>query len=169
MLLIQLKQGKYAFIANYMRKAAEMARKLVSDDIDVEVTALQRVKDSSKKEQVNSECIKDADYSFATVNRLAKAFYSQAGEANLLDAGYHDALQRALSGASSQGLSNDEVLRQALISSQQAFPAMLQALRGLNAATTREVAVRGPTTGQGFTFRHAAANPTAYQKAFGDI
>lgn len=77
MKLAQLKQDDKESIADYLKKASDISRKLPNDEIDVGMATLQGMRDRSKREQVNFKCNKDSDYTFPRVERLIKAAYSE--------------------------------------------------------------------------------------------
>lgn len=101
------------------------------------MAAIRGMQDQPQREQVSFVCNKDSDYSFATVEKLIKAASSEIGKPNPFDPGYKNAMQ-VTQGCSGQ--TNDKLLRQVLINSNQAFPAMLQALQSLNVVANQGVA-----------------------------
>ena len=85
--------------------------------------------DEEKRGRISFECNKNADYTFTNVLKLIKAAYSEIGKANPFDPGYKDSLKLTLPGAPQ--LSNEELMRQVLINTNQAFPALVQGMRSL--------------------------------------
>ena len=132
MKLAQLRQEDKELIADYLKRASDISRKLPNDEIDVGMAVVRGMKDKTKREQVNFECSKDSDYTFTTVEKLVKAAYSEIGKPNPFDPGYKEATQTVTLG--SHGQTSDEMLRQALANSSQALPAILQALRSMHVA-----------------------------------
>ena len=88
----QLKQEDEENIADYLKRAAELASKMVNDDIDVGMAILRGMKDQFKREQINFECNKGSDYSYPTVEKLIKAVYSEIGKPNPFDPAYRDSM-----------------------------------------------------------------------------
>lgn len=145
MKVAQLKQEDNESIADYLKKAFELSRKMVNDEIDVGMATLRGMRDQFKREQVNFECSKGSDYSYQTVEKLIKAAYSEVGKPNPFDPSYKDTIGVELPhGRTSQ--SNDEMLRQVLINTNQAFPAILQGFRSLNMAANNGIVVKGSPT-----------------------
>ena len=146
MKIAQLRQEDKENIADYLKRAAELARKMVHDDIDVGMATLRGMRDQFKREQINFECNKSSDYDYLTVERLIKAAYSEVGKPNPFDPDYKDARGLVLPGNGS--LTNDELLRQVLINTNQAFPTLLQSFRSLNLAANNGITIRQPTASQ---------------------
>lgn len=134
--LHNLEQLESENIAEYLKKASELAMKLPTDDIDVGMATLKGMSDIQKRERVSFECNKDHDYSFTTVQRLIKAAYGEVGKLTPFDPGYKDSMKITLPGIPAAS-NNDELLRQVLINTQQALPALLQGLRNLGTNPTR--------------------------------
>lgn len=129
--LAQLSQGQQETIAEYLKRASELSKKLTGDDIEVGMATLKGMKDQSKKDQVTFECNKAANYGYASVERLIKAIYMEIGKPNPFDPSYRQNNELVLaSGQAKQ--TNEDLMRQALLQASQAFPAMLQGLRSLN-------------------------------------
>ena len=127
--LANLQQGEHENIADYLKRAGELSLKLPQEDIDVGMATLKGMHDVGKRERISFECNKDADYSYANVLRLIKAAYSEIGKTNPFDPNYKDSLKLTLPGASA--LTNEELMRQVLINTNQAFPALVQGMRSL--------------------------------------
>ena len=145
MKVAQLKQEDNESIAEYLKKAFELSRKMVNDGIDVGMATLRGMRDQFKREQVNFECNKGSDYSYQTVEKLIKAAYSEVGKPNPFDPSYKDTMGVVLPhGRTSQ--SNEELLRQVLINTNQAFSAILQGFRSLNMAANNGIVVKGSPT-----------------------
>ena len=95
------------------------------------------MQDTSKRERVSFECGKDADYSYSTVTRLFQAAYTEIGKVNPFNSGYKDAMRVTLPGV--MKVSNDELMRQVLINTNQAFPALVQGMRVLHTANAPSI------------------------------
>ena len=142
----QLKQEDKENIADYLKRAAELARKMVHNDIDVNIATLRGIKDQFKREQINFEYNKGSNYLYLTIKRLIKAAYSEVGKPNPFNPDYKDAKGLVLPGHASQ--TNDELLRQVLINTNQAFPAILQGFRSLNLAANNGITIKQNTAPQ---------------------
>ena len=142
----QLKQEDEENIADYLKRAAELASKMVNDDIDVGMAILRGMKDQFKREQINFECNKGSDYSYPTVEKLIKAAYSEVGKPNPFDPSNKDVTGVVLPhGRPVQ--TNDDLLRQVLINTNQAFPALLQGFRAINMAVSNNAGFNAPQQG----------------------
>ena len=161
MKVAQLRQEDKESIADYLKRAAGLSRKMVHDDFNIGMATLRGMRDQSKREQINFECNKGSDYSFLTVEKLAKAAYSEVGKPNPFDPDYKDARGLVLPGHGS--LTNDELLRQGLINTNQAFPAILQGFRSLNLAANNGITIKPPTASQ------PAGDPLRIKKDLSEI
>ena len=81
----QLKQSDREDIAEYLKRAGDLARKMPDDEIDIGMATLRGMDDQHKRSQVNFECNKGQDYSYPTVEKLIKAAYSEIGKPNPFD------------------------------------------------------------------------------------
>lgn len=144
-----LQQGSDKPISEYLKRASKLSRKLPTEEIELGMSTLKGIVEVTKQQQVTFECNKSADYSFATVENLIKAAYSEIGKVNPFDPNYKDSMRVNLPGSSR--LSNKELMRQVLMNTTQAFPAILQGLRNLNTATTNGIPIKasGPAPGVG--------------------
>ena len=129
--LHNLEQLEDENIAEYLKKASELAMKLPTDDIDVGMATLKGMRDLGKRERVSFECNKDHDYSFTTVQRLVRAAYSEVGKLTPFDPGYKDAMKITLPGIPASA-NTDDLLRQLLINTNQAIPALVHGMRAMN-------------------------------------
>jgi len=129
-------------ISEYLDRADDLAAKLPSDDIDVGMAVLKGMRDGSKKEKVSFECNKDANYSYDMVKKLIKAAYSEVGKISPFDPSYKESMQVSL--RDSGITTTDELLRQVLINTNAAFPALLQGMRSLNTAVASGVSIAKP-------------------------
>jgi len=129
-------------IFEYLDRADDLAAKLPSDDIDVGMTVLKGMRDGSKKERVSFECHKDANYFYDMVKKLIKAVYSEVGKISPFDLSYKKSMQVSL--RDSEIITTDELLRQVLINTNAAFPALLQRMRSLNTAVASDVSIAKP-------------------------
>ncbi|KAL9100381.1 MAG: hypothetical protein Q9163_004239 [Psora crenata] len=137
--IAQLKQEENESIAEYLKRAEDLSTHMAVDEIDLGMAMLRGMKDQHKKDQVNFECNKGADYMYTTVENLIKAAYSEVGKPNQFDLTYKGSSGAVLpQGSTIQ--TNDELLRQVLINTNQAFPAILQGFRTLNMAASNGVA-----------------------------
>ena len=82
----------------------------------------------------------------STVTRLIKAAYTEVGKVNPFDPGYKDSMKITLPGVTK--LSNKELIRQVLINTNQAFPALVQRIRALYTANTKGVITKQPNVSQ---------------------
>ena len=82
MKLHNLKQAVDENIADYLRRAGELAIKLPTDNIEAGMATLKGMKDSNKLDRITFECNKDSDYSFTHVSKSIKAAYSEVGKIN---------------------------------------------------------------------------------------
>ena len=146
MKVAQLRQEDKESIADYLKRAAELSRKMVHDDFEIGMATLRGMRDQPKREQINFECNKESDYSYLTIEKLVKAAYSEVGKPNPFDPDYKDARGLVLPGHGSQ--TNDDLIRQVLINTNQAFPAILQGFRSLNLAANNGITIRLPTAPQ---------------------
>lgn len=64
MILTQLTQKNKENIIDYLKKIAELSRKLFNDDIDINVTILKKLRKQSKRNQINFVCNKNSNYIF---------------------------------------------------------------------------------------------------------
>ena len=149
--LANLEQIDTENIADYLKKASELAIRLPLDQLDVGMATLRGMKDKDKRERVSFECNKDADYAFATVVRFIKASYSEIGKINPFDPGYKDAMRVTLPEMSA--VSNEELMRQVLINTNQAFPALVQGMRALHTAQTKGLPIQQSTQSQAYPAR----------------
>ena len=163
--LANLEQLETENIADYLKKADELAIRLPNDYIDVGMATLKGMRDTSKRERVSFECGKDADYTYATVTRLIKAAYTEVGKANPFDPGYKDSMRVTLPGVTK--LSNEELMRQVLINTNQAFPALVQGMRALHTANTKGVTIKQPNTNQVQTY--PPRNPDRPRRSLSEI
>ena len=148
MKLARLKHDEGELIADYLKRASDISRKLPSDEVDVSMATLRGMRDRRKREQVNYDANKDSNYTLEKVEKLIKAAYSEVGERNPFDPDHKEAIQVVLPIGTKQ--TNDELLRQAMLNTNQALPAILQALRSLNtnAATSTAGKSRQGSFGQ---------------------
>lgn len=110
-------------ISEYLDRADDLAAKLPADDIDVGMTVLKGMKNGSKKEKISFECNKEANYAYDMVKKLVKAAYSEVGKISPFDPSYKESMQVSLKDI---GITTtDEPLRQVLINTNAAFPALL--------------------------------------------
>ena len=86
MAVAQLKQNDNEPIAEYLKRATDLARRVPNDEIEIGMATLCGMHDQHKRGQVNFECNKSSDYSFATVEKLVKAAYREIGKPNPFDA-----------------------------------------------------------------------------------
>ena len=70
MKLANLEQTDGENIADYLKRAMDLSRKLPNDEVDVGMATLKGMRDMHKRDQVTFECNKSADYSFKMVERL---------------------------------------------------------------------------------------------------
>lgn len=150
--LSQLEQKDGESISDYIERAEELATRLPSDDIDVGMATLKGMRDGLRRDRVTFECNKDADYSFAKIKKLIAAAYNEVGKISPFDPEYKEAMQVSLVGGGPSS-SMDDLLRQVLINTNAAFPAILQGIRSLNTAvaggsTTRQNNPSVPTEGK---------------------
>jgi len=128
-------------ISEYPDRADDFPAKLPSDDIDVGMAVLKGMRDGSKKEKVSFECNKDANYAYDMVKKLIKAAYSEVGKISPFDPNYKESMQVSLRDS---GITiTDELLRQVLINTNSAFPALLQRMRSLNTAVASGASING--------------------------
>lgn len=146
--LATLQQSEAESIADYIKRASELAIRLPSEQIDVGMAVLKGMRDVDKRQQVTFECNKDSDYSFPTVLRFMQAAYSEIGRMNPFDPGYKDSMQIALPGR--QSMSNEELMRQVLINTNQAFPALVQGMRALYTAQSKSSTAKPANQAQGY-------------------
>ena len=142
--LHNLEQSEGESISDFLDRAEELSMKLPQDDIDVGMAMLRGMRDVDKRERVSFECNKDADYSFANIKKLIKAAYSEVGKLSPFDPGYKESMQVTLTGGGS-AVSTDELLRQVLLNTTAAFPAILQGMRSLNTAMSQGAPLKQPT------------------------
>ena len=161
--LANLKQADSENIAEYLKRAEELAIRLPQDHFDVGMATLKGMNDASKRDLVSFECNKDLDYYFATVVRLIKAAYSEVGKVSPFNPGYKDAMRVTLPGVTK--LSNKELMRQVLINTNSAFPTLVQGMRALHAANNK--VIRQPTTNQVQTY--PPRNPDRPKKPLSEI
>ena len=138
--LANLKQSESENIAAYLKRASELAIRLPQDQMDVGMGILKGMSDNSKRDMVTFECNKDSDFTFTTVVQLIKAAYSEVGKVNPFDPSYKDAMRVTLPEVTN--LSNEELTRQVLLTTNSAFPALVQGMRVLHAANTKGVTAR---------------------------
>ena len=88
MKVAQSEQGNDETIAEYLKRAGDIARLMVSenDQIEIGIAMLRGMKDQFKREQVNFDCNKESNYFYPNVERLIKAVYSQVGKPNPFEA-----------------------------------------------------------------------------------
>ena len=77
-----LKQTADENIADYLRKTESLTTKLPVDDVDVDITTLKNIKNSSKLNRITFECNKNFDFNFAHVSMLIKIAYSEVDKIN---------------------------------------------------------------------------------------
>jgi len=103
------------------------------------MAVLKGMRDGSKKKKVSFECNKDANYFYDMVKKLIKAVYSEVGKISPFDLSYKEFMQVSL--RDSGIITTDELLRQVLINTNAAFPALLQRMRSLNTAVASGVSI----------------------------
>lgn len=130
--LHNLEQKEKENIADYLDRAEGLATKLPSDSIDAGMATLKGMTNNAKKERVSFECNKDSDYSFGTVKKLIKAAYSEVGKTSPFDTDFKKSMNVSL--GESLSTTTDDLLKQVLINTTNAFPALLQGMRSLNTA-----------------------------------
>ena len=140
--LANLEQLPNESIAEYLKRADELAIRLPQDTMDLGMAILRGMRDTSKRERVSFECEKDMDYNYSTVTRLVKAAYNEVGKPNPFNPGYKDALSLTLPKSTRE--STEELMRQTLINTNQAFPALVQGMRALHTAQLKAMAGRNP-------------------------
>lgn len=126
-------------ISEYLDRADDLAAKLLSDDIDVEMTVFKEMRDDSKKKKMSFECNKDANYAYNIIKKLIKTVYSEIEKISSFDSNYKEFMQISL--RDSEITIIDELLRQILINTNVAFSALLQKMRSLNTAVVSEVSI----------------------------
>ena len=131
MRLHSLRQANDEHIAEYLKRAEELAIKMPGDLREVGMATLKGMKESIKKDQITYTCNSEANWAFPNVVKLVKAAYSKIGDTNPWDPDFKDATKMILN----PGASTDELLRQALLQSTNTLPALLQ---GIGSMTTNQ-------------------------------
>ena len=142
MKLTQFKQKNIEQISKYMKKTSNITRKLLNDEIDVRMIILREMREIFKREQINFECNKEQDYNFVNVNKLIKIAYNEIDKSNSFDSNYKNVMQIILSYDTITEQTNDELLKQMLINSNQVFSTMLQTFRNLNVTTHQNITMK---------------------------
>ncbi|KAL8825271.1 MAG: hypothetical protein Q9170_007862, partial [Blastenia crenularia] len=125
-------------IASYLGRCDDLVLKIPTASVEIGMACLRGMKDPVKRERVSFECNKDSNYEYANVSRLIKAAYIEIGKISPFDPEYSNSMGISLPGATT----TEEMLRQALVNTSAAFPAILQGLRSLNTAVTKGVAFK---------------------------
>ncbi|KAL8864237.1 MAG: hypothetical protein Q9174_007424, partial [Haloplaca sp. 1 TL-2023] len=125
-----LSQHDTESIAVYIDRCKELATQLPDESIEVGMATLKGMRDPQKRERCSFECTKDNDYSFPKVVRLIKAAYTEIGKGNPFDNTRQESLQVSLPGPSS-AQTIEELLKQCLINTSSALPAILQGIRAI--------------------------------------
>jgi len=141
--LSQLEQKDGETIAEFLERAEDLATKLPTDEINVGMATLKGMKDDEKRSRVTYDCNKEQDFSFSHIKKLITAAYSEVGKISPFDPSYKESMQVSLMGQTTT-TSTEELLRQVLINTNVAFPALLQGMRSLNTAVTSGVSIKQP-------------------------
>lgn len=166
--LANLQQEDNENIADYLKRAGDLHQKLPQEYIDVGMATLRGMHDGERRGRVSFECNKNADYSYPNVLKLIKAAYSEIGKANPFDPGYKDSLKLTLPGAPQ--MSNEELMRQVLINTNQAFPALVQGMRNLQTTfAQRPVRQTNPLQIEGKPYQGRPADQSRPKKDISDI
>ncbi|KAG7008283.1 hypothetical protein G7Y79_00006g019030 [Physcia stellaris] len=140
----QLKQEKRKSIAEYLKRVEELTRKMTKDEMDVNMVILRGMRDQPKRDQINFEHNKNADYDYKNVKELIKAAYSEIRKPDPFDPVYKDTAVTLLSHGTQ---TNEDLRRQVLINTNQAFPAILNGCRSLNmSANQNQLTIGGTST-----------------------
>ena len=132
MKLANLKQADNENIADYTKRTYDLFNKLPNDDVEVGMATLRGMRDNDKKGRITFECSKDEDFTFATVQKLIKAAYSEIGRPSPFDHDQKNSLKLTLPATT---LTNEELLRQTLLNQSQLTTGMMQAFRSINMGT----------------------------------
>ena len=125
-----------------MKKASNITRKLLNDEIDERMIILREMREIFKRKQINFECNKEQNYNFVNVNKLIKIAYNEIDKSNSFDSNYKDVMQIILSYDTITEQTNDRLFKQMLINNNQVFSTMLQVLRNLNVITHQNITMK---------------------------
>lgn len=141
--LSQLEQKDGESIAEFLERAEDLATKLPTDEINVGMATLKGMKDEDKRSRVTYDCNKEQDFSFPHIKKLIAAAYSEVGKISPFDPSYKESMQVSLT-SQTTATSTEDLLRQVLINTNVAFPALLQGMRSLNTAVAGGVSIKQP-------------------------
>ena len=94
--IIELKQKDNKKITDYVKRINDLIRKMLSDDIEINIIIFRKMRKLYKKEQISFECNKNVNYSFINVQKLVKAVYNEINKSNLFDSEYNNSIRVVL-------------------------------------------------------------------------
>ena len=90
MKIVELKQLNNEKIAEYLKKASNLIRKMFINEIEIDIITFKKMRDRYKKEQINFEYNKDSNYIFVTIEKLVKTIYNEIEKSNPFDSTYRN-------------------------------------------------------------------------------
>lgn len=105
--LANLRQGNNAGIAQFVKRAEDLANQIPDSEVDVGMAIIQGMADDNGKKRISFECYKDSDFTLKKVKKLIRAAFFEVGKTSLFDSTHQQPLSPA-----SQPSASDEALRQ---------------------------------------------------------
>lgn len=129
--LSNLRRGETENTAEFIARADILSKELAGSQVDVGIAITRAIRDQAYKERLLFEYAKTRNFEFNNVKALLKAMHFSLGKDNPFDPGYKDSKGISLL---SPLQSTDELMRQCMINTSAAFPALVQGVRTLSAA-----------------------------------
>ena len=112
MKMFQFKQKNRKNIVDYFKRISKLIKKIIKNEINVEMITLRDMKNQSKKKQINFECNKNANYNYKTIEKFIKIVYNEIEKFDFFDSIYKNSIIIVLS---HEIQFNENLLRQIFI------------------------------------------------------
>ena len=92
MKMFQFKQKNRKNIVDYFKRISKLIKKIIKNEINVEMITLRDMKNQSKKKQINFECNKNANYNYKTIEKFIKIVYNEIEKFDFFDSIYKNSI-----------------------------------------------------------------------------
>ena len=123
--LANLRQGNNKGIAQFLKRAKDLADQIPDSKVDVSMAVIQGMSDKNEKKRISFEYHKDSDFTFVKVKKLIRTAFFEVGKTSLFDSTYPTPSSLASPATS------EEALCQMAILASTSLPSILQGIRSI--------------------------------------